>query len=100
MRTLQGCIWKRSRLLLVGCSMLLVRCNVWAEPITFARAIDLRKHQIACIGSTVDGVSGCRPEHIAKQLRVPEASDRSNFDCEPLLSGVSEEARCQADLPL
>jgi hypothetical protein len=80
--------------------MLLVHCNVWAEPITFSRAIDLRRHQVACIGSTADGVSGCRPERIAKQLCVPDASDRSNFDCEPLLSGVSEEASCQADLPL
>ena len=98
MRTLQGRICKRIRLLLLGCSLLPGLCNVWAEPITLSRAIDLSKHQAVHVGSTAD--SGSRPERVSKQVPGSAVSDPSNSDCEPLSAGVSEEANCQADLPL
>ena len=52
MNALQSCLRKRIRLLLVFCSMLAVGCDIWAEPITFARAIELSRKQAAPIASS------------------------------------------------
>ncbi len=98
MRTLQGSMRKRTRLLLCCCSILLLRSNVCAEPISFARAIELSKKQVAGIGSPVDNGNGCRPERLAIQLHVPGVSDRSDVDCESLPGGTLEGAGCQAHL--
>lgn len=96
MRTLRGSMRKSSRLLLCCCSMLLVHSNVRAESISFGRAIELSKKQVAGIGSAVDNGNGCRTERLAIQLPIPEVADRSDFDCEVFPGAILEGAGCQA----
>ena len=98
MRTSQGCIGRRIRLLFFFGSVLLVCFKASAEPITFARAIALTKQHVASTGSPAAVGSGCRPERIAVQLRVPEVSDRSDLECESLPGAILEVAGCQAHL--
>lgn len=86
---------KGARLLLCCCSMLLVRSNVCAESISFARAIELSKKQVAGVGSTVDDRSGCRPERIAAQPQAPDVSGRPEPDCESVPGAILEASGCQ-----
>ena len=99
MRTSQGCIGRRIRLLFFFGSVLLVCFKASAEPITFARAIALTKQHVGKHRFTCRGRERiCRPERIAAQLRVPGVSDRSDVDCESLPGGILEGAGCQAHL--
>jgi len=93
MRMSQNFIAKRIRLLLL-CGVLLVRFHAGAEQISLARAIELSKHHAGSVGSTGNGGSGCRPEHVV-MLRVPDTSDQSDFDCQSLPGGILERAGCQ-----
>lgn len=100
MRTLQGCIWKSIRVLAFFCSMLVVRSNVWAEPITLSHAIELSKNRAGLVASSVDGESLCRTQDIAKEPNISEASDQSNDTYSFLLKGVSGGANSEPGLQL
>src|SRR5271169_2411251 len=91
---------KRVRPLFLGGFILLGLCNVWAEPITFARAMELSKKQAGLVASSVNAKSHCPPEDIANKPNIPETSGQSNEDYDFPLRGISGGANNEPDRQL
>lgn len=100
MKRMQNWIWEIIRVLVCCCFVLVVCCSIYAEPITFARALELSKKQAVSVDPSLKSGSHCRTEDLAKKPPLPETSDRYNADYESLLGGISGDATGQPDLRL
>jgi hypothetical protein len=91
-------MWKIMHLLLCCGFVLAACCGIWAEPITFARALELSHKQAALADSNVKSDVHCRTEDFSKRPSFPGTPDHSDAGQESFLSEIYEDAGDQEAL--